>query len=75
MPGKMTITDLIEAKGAAKKITAISCYDYTTAKLVAKSGMDMILVGDSAAQLMLGYDSTLPATMDFMVAITAASRE
>ncbi len=74
MPAKTTISDLIEAKQAAGKIAAISCYDYTTAKLVAASGMEMILVGDSAAQLMLGHDSTLPATMDFMVAITAAVR-
>jgi 3-methyl-2-oxobutanoate hydroxymethyltransferase len=52
----------------------VSCYDYTTACLVAEAGVEMILVGDSAAQIMLGFDSTLPATMDFMVTITAAVR-
>jgi 3-methyl-2-oxobutanoate hydroxymethyltransferase len=53
---------------------AVSCYDYTTAQIVAQGQVEIILVGDSAAQLMLGFDSTLPATMDFMVAITAAVR-
>lgn len=68
------ICDLIEAKSRGRKIAAISCYDYTTAQLVAETGVEMILVGDSAAQVVLGHDSTLPAAMDFMVAITAAVR-
>lgn len=68
----VTIADLIEAKQKSRKIAAVSCYDYTTARLVAAAGAEMILVGDSAAQIMLGYESTLPATMDFMVTITAA---
>jgi len=68
----VTIADLVEAKQKAQKIVAVSCYDYTTARLVAAAGAEMILVGDSAAQIMLGYDSTLPVTMDFMVTITAA---
>ncbi len=74
MNNKVTISDLLEAKQAGRKIVAVSCYDYTTAKLVSQSDVDMILVGDSAAQVMLGYDTTLPVTMDFMVAITAAVR-
>ena len=74
MTAKITLTDLIEAKQHGRKIVAVSCYDYTTAILVEKSGADVILVGDSAAQVILGHDSTLPATMDFMVAITAAVR-
>ncbi len=72
MNKKITIADLAEAKQQNKKITAVSCYDYTTASLAAQAGIEMMIVGDSAAQLMLGYDSTLPATMDFMVTITAA---
>jgi 3-methyl-2-oxobutanoate hydroxymethyltransferase len=71
---RLTITDLMQAKQAGSKISAISCYDYTTAALVAQTPVQMILVGDSAAQLMLGFDSTLPAKMDFMVTITAAVR-
>ncbi len=74
MDTKITISDLLAAKRENRKIVAVSCYDYTTAKLVSQTSVQMILVGDSAAQAMLGFDSTLPATMDFMVAITAAVR-
>ena len=74
MNKNVTISDLMEARQAGRKIVAVSCYDYTTARLVSQSDVDMILVGDSAAQVILGHDTTLPATMDFMVAITAAVR-
>lgn len=74
MNARITIADLLTAKQERKPIAAVSCYDYTTARLVAQAPVEMILVGDSAAQLMLGFDSTLSATMDFMVAITAAVR-
>lgn len=74
MSKKIRITDLVEAKKAGRKLVAVSCYDYTTAILVEKAGIDLILVGDSAAQILLGHDSTLPVTMDFMVTITAAVR-
>jgi 3-methyl-2-oxobutanoate hydroxymethyltransferase len=74
MKNKITIADLFEAKRNNQKIAAVSCYDYTTARLVSQTDIKMILVGDSAAQLVLGYDSTLPATMDFMVTITSAVR-
>ncbi len=74
MDKKVTISDLLEAKQVGRKIVAVSCYDFTTAKLVSQSDVDMILVGDSAAQVILGHDTTLPVTMDFMVAITAAVR-
>lgn len=74
MDTRTTIADLLSAKQQNQKIAAVSCYDYTTAKLVSQANVQMILVGDSAAQLVLGYDSTLPATMDFMVSLTAAVR-
>ncbi|MHC4763339.1 MAG: 3-methyl-2-oxobutanoate hydroxymethyltransferase, partial [Planctomycetota bacterium] len=74
MDGKITIAELVEARRKGRKIAAVSCYDYTTAKLISQTDIAMILVGDSAAQMILGFDSTLPATMDFMVAITAAVR-
>ncbi|KKK56667.1 hypothetical protein LCGC14_3062230 [marine sediment metagenome] len=74
MNNKITIADLFEAKRQNRKIAAVSCYDYTTARFISQTDTEMILVGDSAAQVMLGFDSTLPATMDFMVAITAAVR-
>ena len=72
MNDRITIGDLLAAKQQGRKITAVSCYDYITAKLVSQTGIQMILVGDSAGQVVLGHDSTLPVTMDFMVAITAA---
>jgi len=71
---KLTLYDLFEARREGRKIVAVSCYDYTTARLVAQAGVEMILVGDSAAQVMLGHDSTLPATMDLMVTLTEAVR-
>jgi 3-methyl-2-oxobutanoate hydroxymethyltransferase len=74
MGTRITISDILAEKRQNRKIVAVSCYDCTTAKLVSQTSVQMILVGDSAAQAMLGFDSTLPATMDFMVAITAAVR-
>ena len=74
MDTRITIADLLAAKRQGRKIATVSCYDYTTAKLISQTDIQMIVVGDSAAQVVLGFDSTLPATMDFMVAITAAVR-
>lgn len=74
MSDRVTIADILKAKRERRAVVAVSCYDYTTARLVAQARVEMILVGDSAAQLMLGFDSTLPATMDFMVTLTAAVR-
>jgi 3-methyl-2-oxobutanoate hydroxymethyltransferase len=74
MNTRTTISDLLQAKSQNRKIAAISCYDYNTAMLISQTGVQMILVGDSAAQAVLGFDTTLPATMDFMVTITAAVR-
>jgi len=72
--GRITICDLLDYKRSGRKFAAVSCYDYTTARRVAAAGVEMILVGDSAAQVILGYDSTLPVTMDFMTALTAGVR-
>ncbi len=74
MNKRLTINDLLAAKNGQRKITAVSCYDYTTSALVADADVDMILVGDSAAQVLLGFANTLPVKMDFMVEITAAVR-
>jgi len=75
MNDKRTIMDLLKAKQNGQKIVAVSCYDYTTAQLVAQADVEVILVGDSAAQIVLGHDTTLPATMDFMVLMTQAVRK
>jgi len=71
---KVTISTLREAKSQNRKFSVVSCYDYTSAKLVASAGVDVLLAGDSAAQFMLGFENTLSVTMDFMIAITAAVR-
>jgi len=69
---KVTIPDLYAMVARGERITFLTAYDYPTALLEDRAGIDMILVGDSAAMCMLGYPTTLPATMDFMVTITAA---
>ena len=69
---KITVSTLCRAKTEGRKFSVVSCYDFTNAKLAVSAGIDVLLIGDSAAQFMLGFDSTLPATMDFMVAITTA---
>jgi 3-methyl-2-oxobutanoate hydroxymethyltransferase len=74
MDNRTTIADLLKAKRQRRPIVAVSCYDYTTARLVAQAQADMILVGDSAAHSMLGYESTLPMSLEFLVTITAAVR-
>lgn len=71
---KMTLPGLFQKKAAGEPITWLTCYDYPTAYLQDQAGIDMILVGDSLGMTMLGYDSTLPVTMDDMIRHTAAVR-
>src|SRR3989344_8918381 len=59
-------------KKDGKKISAITSYDYTLASLCDKSGIDILLVGDSAGMVMLGYENTIPVTMDQMCLFTEA---
>lgn len=54
-------------KKSGKKISMITCYDYTSARLLEKAGVDTVLVGDSLGMTMLGYDSTLEVTMEDMI--------
>ena len=74
MNDRITIADLFESKRQGRKIAVVACYDFLTARLCQQAGVEMIIVGDSAAQMVLGHESTLPATMDFMVEITAGVR-
>lgn len=60
-------TDFMKMKETGEKIVMLTAYDYPAAKLAEKSGVDMILVGDSLGMVVLGYDSTVPVTMDDMV--------
>lgn len=56
----MNILNLPERKAGHEKIVMVTCYDYTSARIIGQSEVDMILVGDSAAMVMHGYDTTLP---------------
>ena len=69
---KLTIPDLYAMVERGEKITFLTAYDYPTARLEDRAGIDMILVGDSGVMCLLGHATTLPAKMDFMVEITAA---
>ena len=64
---KVTIAYLIDKMENGNKITMMTAYDYPTAGLVDQAGIDTILVGDSLAMVMLGYESTVPVTMDEMI--------
>jgi 3-methyl-2-oxobutanoate hydroxymethyltransferase len=71
---KVTLNTLFKKASEGKPITWLTCYDYPTAYLQEQAGIDMILVGDSLGMTMLGYDSTLPVTMDDMIRHTQAVR-
>ncbi|MDA8226947.1 MAG: 3-methyl-2-oxobutanoate hydroxymethyltransferase [Desulfitobacterium hafniense] len=65
--GKKTIHDFYNMVETGEKIVYLTAYDYLTAKMEEKAGVDMILVGDSLGMVSLGYDTTFPVTMDDMV--------
>jgi 3-methyl-2-oxobutanoate hydroxymethyltransferase len=60
------LNDFIHAKSESRKLSMVTCYDYTFARLLARSSIDAILVGDSAAMVMHGRDSTLHASVEMM---------
>jgi 3-methyl-2-oxobutanoate hydroxymethyltransferase len=64
---KITNQDLMAKKKAGRKITMLTAYDFALASFIDQSGIDMILVGDSLGMVVLGYDSTVPVTMEEMI--------
>ena len=64
---RITVKSLQEMKDSGEKISMLTSYDYTTAGIVDKSGIDVILVGDSASNIMAGHETTLPITLDQMI--------
>jgi len=79
--GKITVPDLLQRKSSAAgslsnsaKITCLTAYDYATARLLDEAGVDVLLVGDSVGMVVLGYESTLPVSIEEMLHHTRAVR-
>jgi 3-methyl-2-oxobutanoate hydroxymethyltransferase len=79
--GKITVPDLLQRKSSSAtpfspsaKITCLTAYDYATARLLDEAGVDVLLVGDSVGMVVLGYDSTLPVSVEEMLHHTRAVR-
>lgn len=72
MEEKVSTLTLRKFKKEGRKITALTAYDFPTAKILDNCGIDMILVGDSLGMVVLGYESTIPVTMEDMIHHTKA---
>lgn len=71
---KLTIPDLVNKKSEGTLLTWLTCYDYSTAQILEKTSLDMILVGDSGGMVALGYPDTSPVEMDEMVLLAKSVR-
>jgi 3-methyl-2-oxobutanoate hydroxymethyltransferase len=71
---KFSMSDLRAARASGRKVAMLTCYDYTTARLMSAADVKVLLVGDSAGNVILGHDSTIPVELSFMIQITAAVR-
>ena len=71
--GKLPLTELAEMKKRSEPIVMVTAYDYPSGRLADAAGIDVVLVGDSAAMTVLGHDSTVPATMDDMILLARAA--
>jgi len=67
LPGPITVPDIVRKKERGEKIVMLTAYDTPTARLLDSAGVDILLVGDSVGNVVLGYQNTLPVTMDEMV--------
>src|SRR6266540_5586143 len=72
-PGKLPLPELFEMKRRGDRITMVTAYDAPSGRLADAAGVELVLVGDSAAMTVLGHDSTVPATMDEMIVLTRAA--
>jgi 3-methyl-2-oxobutanoate hydroxymethyltransferase len=72
-PAKVSLLELQVMKHNHQPLTMVTAYDYPSAQIASAAGVELILVGDSAAMTVLGHDSTVPATMDEMLLLTRAS--
>jgi len=70
--GAVTLPQLLEKKARGEKIVALTAYDFPTALILDEAGVDIILVGDSLGMVVLGYENTIPVTMDEMIHHTKA---
>lgn len=66
-PAKVTTQTVVDMKRTGEKISMLTAYDYTMARIIDAAGIDVILVGDSASNVMAGYDTTVPMTLDHMI--------
>lgn len=66
-PPKVTTQTVVEMKRRNRKITMLTAYDYTMARIIDAAGIDVILVGDSASNVMAGHETTVPITLDHMI--------
>ncbi|EQM85776.1 MULTISPECIES: 3-methyl-2-oxobutanoate hydroxymethyltransferase [Microbacterium] len=71
---RVTLATLAAKRSAREPIVMVTAYDHPSAQIVEAAGVDIVLVGDSAAMTVLGYDSTVPVTVDEMLMLTAAVR-
>jgi len=71
-PDKLSLLRLTEMKRRGEKIVMVTAYDAPSARLADAQGIDLLLVGDSAAMVVMGHESTVPVTLDEMVMLTAA---
>lgn len=72
--GKVTLDSLLAQKKAGRKFPVLTCYDYPTAAIMAETGIGVLLVGDTVAEVVLGYSGTRSVSMDFMIEVAAAVR-
>src|SRR5258708_7593511 len=70
LPKKITLADVRALRPSGQRMAMLTCYDFTMARMMHEAGVPLILVGDSAASVVLGHDTTLPVDLAFMIDIT-----